>query len=248
MKVSVLLRKASDEEALFKAFVSPRWRGRGTLRELRETFQRPSRPIPYIFLPGFLNPEIAETWYEELQSAPRKVMHDDFGLHRWSPAWEQHVQGKWEGRWELLERRGFVLGRLIETLFLSSYFSRYLSALAGFARPLRYTGGHHKRMGPGDWENPHTDSQHHLTVVYYATKGWRREAGGSLYLGDWTRPRVRVTPGFNKLLVMKVKREFLHGIGKIRTPLQNPGRYSSVFWFRTTTNISLAKRFSPLIR
>lgn len=223
----------ASEKGLFCGLVSSRWYQKGALRKLKREFK--GRSIPYVSLPHFLKPEIAAYWFEELQKASYKISLDHFGLKKWPSPWEQHFKGKVTGRWGLIQgKKDFLFGHLVETLFLSNYFSRYLSEIVGSPTPLRCTGLHHKRMGVGDWENPHSDSlkTREITMVYYVTQGWEKKYGGSLVIGHLEKPLFHILPGFNELLLMKVSHELCHGVGRIGKDAKDHVRYSSIYWFK----------------
>lgn len=226
-----LFMNASDGERLFHELVSPEWHAGTSLKRLHRKFL--SSQLQFLLIPHFLKPAIAGLWYEELQSAPHCVERNYFRMQKWPRAWKAHYRGKIEARWDWIEEKYLIVGQLVQSLFLSDYFSRFLGRLVGAPDSLTYLGGHHKRMGVGDWSNPHDDtpSIKEITVIYYATKGWKKAYHGRLLIGPRKAPLFRLVPGFNKLFVFKSPRQIYHGIEPIRRSAGKRIRYGSVFWF-----------------
>lgn len=231
MELYSLFKQSKDGERLFHALVSATWHKSATLKQLRLKYL--NSHSPYLLLPHFLKPRIAEGWYQELQSAPRRVRYVRFGMWRFPPFWPVHCEGRIEGRWERVQEEYLMVGQLVQSLFLSDFFLKYLQHMTGLSTPLVCIGGHHKKMGVGDWLNPHGDdpATREITAIYYLTKRWKSSYGGRLCIGCWEKPLFRLTPGFNQLLVLKLEDTLFHGIEKLHSAARKHSRYSSVFWF-----------------
>ena len=231
MNLHDLFRNVSDGERLFQELVSPEWCTQASLKRLQRKFLNPRRP--FLLIRHFLKLFIAEFWYEELQSSPHRVQLDYFKMRKWPTPWKAHYQGKIEGHWDLVQEKHFIVGQLVQALFLSDYFSRFLSGIVGTSHSLTYLGGHHQQMGAGDWINPHDDAlgTREITAVYYAAKEWKKAYGGYLFIGPWEAPRFHIAPRFNQLLVLRLERHMFHGVEPIRKNAGDRIRYSSIFWF-----------------
>ena len=181
---------------------------------------RANNPIPHIFLPDFLEPQVAREIAEEFLA---------FNTVAWT-----HYQHHNENKLGLAKRDCFpqALGALTDELN-SAEFVSWLSALTGIpgltADPMLEGGGLHQ-CRRGGFLNIHTDFSHHhyhqhwrrrVNLILYLNEGWQAEWGGSTELWDRSMHRcvAKYPPQLNHALIFNTDEYSFHGFPE---PLQCP--------------------------
>lgn len=91
--------------------------------------------------------------------------------------------------------------------------------------PSLYAGGL-SLMSKGDFLNPHIDNSHdggkskyrRLNLLFYTSKNWRQDFGGSLELWNKSVTKKKQIPAFfNRLVVMETNHLSWHSVNKIAT-------------------------------
>jgi hypothetical protein len=177
-------------------------------------------PIPHIFLPDFLEPQVAWEIAEEFLA---------FNTVAWT-RYQHHNENKLG----LAKRDCFpqALGAVTDELN-SAKFVSWLSTLTGIpglrADPMLDGGGLHQSMR-GGFLNIHTDFSHHhyhkhwrrrLNLILYLNESWQEEWGGSIELWDSSMHRcvAKYPPRLNHALIFKTDERSFHGFPE---PLQCP--------------------------
>jgi hypothetical protein len=152
-----------------------------------------------VVIPDALPPALAERVHQELDQSSRWWVDEgghDFFHYRNSVIDQLEVQG----------------GALAECkrLFTSAATQRFIAEISGqdCSGPALAAAAWYR---PGDYALPHSDSATHVsrTVAYiwYVTKNWRREWGGSLF---WCPTGQYVSPGFNVLVMFNAFPSNMH--------------------------------------
>ena len=181
---------------------------------------RENQPVPHIFLPDFLEPEVGRAIAEEFPGPQ-------------SEAWT-HYQHQNENKLGLAKRECFPpeLGAVADELN-SPQFVNWLSRLTGIpglvADPMLEGGGLHQ-SGRGGFLNVHTDfSNHHyhkhwrrrVNLILYLNPNWRDEWGGAIELWDSAMHHcvAKYPPLLNQALIFNTDDRSFHGFPE---PLQCP--------------------------
>jgi hypothetical protein len=96
---------------------------------------------------------------------------------------------------------------------------------------------------PGDHSCPHSDNLDYRSVafVWYLTRDWRQEWGGSLY---WCRGQSYVLPAFNTLALFNVTAQTAHFVTPV-SPHAREKRLSINGWWRGRTTERAAAPATP---
>jgi 2OG-Fe(II) oxygenase superfamily len=208
------LQAVAKSVALF-----PYSRWSASLSDLSRQYQE-NLPIPHIFLPDFLEAELARTIAGEFPDPN-------------SAAWT-HYQHQNENKLGMAKRECFPrgLGSVVDELNSPGFVS-WLSQLTGIpglmADPMLEGGGLHQ-SGRGGFLNVHTDfSNHHyhkhwrrrVNLILYLNEGWQKEWGGSIELWDSGMHHcvAKYPPLLNQALIFNTDDRSYHGFPE---PLQCP--------------------------
>jgi Rps23 Pro-64 3,4-dihydroxylase Tpa1-like proline 4-hydroxylase len=229
-------------QSFVKSTLFPYSRWHAALPGLAMKYQQNS-PIPHIFLPNFLEAEMARTLAEEFPG-PQSV------------AWT-HYHHQNENKLGMAKRERFPseLGAVVDELN-SPEFVSWLSELTGIAGlmadPMLEGGGLHQ-SGRGGFLNVHADfSNHHyhkhwrrrVNLILYLNERWREDWGGSIELWDNRMHHcvAKYAPLLNQALIFNTDNRSFHGFPE---PLECPGgttRKSLALYYYTVDHSEMAVR------
>jgi len=191
-------------------------------------------PCPHVFLPDFLNHEIAAAMAEQFPGPA-------------SDAWTQYKHAN-ENKLGMAKRQLFPPAIAAVTDELNSpRFVDWISRLTGIpnlmADPMLEGGGLHQ-SGAGGYLNVHTDfSMHHfhtnwrrrVNLILYLNPGWREEWGGALELWEqkMTGCAAKYPPLFNQALIFTTDERSLHGFPEPLTCPAGVSRKSLALYYYT---------------
>jgi hypothetical protein len=201
-------------------------------------------PIPHIFLPDFLEPQMARQIAREF---PRPN----------TTAWT-HYQHRNENKFGLAKRECFPreLGAVADELN-SPEFVSWLSALTGIpgliADPMLEGGGLHQ-SARGGFLNVHTDFSHHhyhkhwrrrVNLILYLNESWQGQWGGSIELWNSSMQHcvAKYPPRLNHALIFNTDERSFHGFPE---PLQCPEgvcrRSLALYYYKIDPSVKTAIR------
>src|SRR5690348_11538846 len=181
---------------------------------------RQNNPIPHVFLPDFLEADVADTIAGEFPAPTTE-------------AWI-HYQHQNENKLGMTKRELFplALGEVADELNSPDFVS-WLSELTGIPDLLpdpSLEGGGLHQSGPGGFLNVHTDFSHHhyhkhwrrrINLILYLNDGWLDEWGGAIELWDSNMKEcvAKYPPRLNQALIFNTDERSYHGFPE---PLQCP--------------------------
>lgn len=222
------LQPVENDTALF-----PYSKWSAQLAALSRRYQQ-NNPVPHLFLPDFLDADLAQTLAEEFPA----------------PTTEEwiHYQHQNENKLGMTKRELFppALGEVADELN-SPEFVSWLSDLTGIRNllpdPLLEGGGLHQ-SGPGGFLNVHSDFSHHhyhkhwrrrVNLILYLNPGWQETWGGAIELWDKEMKRcvAKLPPLLNHALIFNTSAVSFHGFPEpLRCPPGN-SRKSLAFYYYT---------------
>ncbi len=200
---------------------------------LAEKYQQ-NRPIPHVFLPGFLDLDLAKDLAHEFPAPSTE-------------AWI-HYQHHNENKLGMTKRELFppCLGAVADELN-SPEFLIWLSELTGIpgllADPSLEGGGLHQ-SGPGGFLNVHTDFSHHhyhknwrrrVNLILYLNPNWQESWGGAIELWDKEMRHcvTSLSPKLNHALIFNTSDISFHGFPEPLKCPQGVSRKSLAFYYYT---------------
>jgi hypothetical protein len=222
------LQTVPTSESLF-----PYWKWNPELSFLDKKY-RENPPVPHIFLPDFLDPDIARAMAREFPDPN-------------TDAWTQYKHQN-ENKLGLNKRLLFPpnLGQATDELN-SPAFVEWISALTGIpnliADPGLEGGGLHQ-SGRGGFLNVHTDfSMHHyhknwrrrVNLILYLNEGWQDDWGGAIELWDNKMKHcvAKYPPLFNRALIFNTDENSYHGFPERLLCPDNISRKSMALYYYT---------------
>jgi hypothetical protein len=222
------LQTVPTSESLF-----PYWKWNPELSFLDKKY-RENPPVPHIFLPDFLDPDIARAMAREFPDPN-------------TDAWTQYKHQN-ENKLGLNKRLLFPpnLGQATDELN-SPAFVEWISALTGIpnliADPGLEGGGLHQ-SGRGGFLNVHTDfSMHHyhknwrrrVNLILYLNEGWQDDWGGAIELWDNKMQHcvAKYPPLFNRALIFNTDENSYHGFPERLLCPDNISRKSMALYYYT---------------
>jgi hypothetical protein len=222
------LQTVPTSESLF-----PYWKWNPELSFLDKKY-RENPPVPHIFLPDFLDPDIARAMAREFPDPN-------------TDAWTQYKHQN-ENKLGLNKRLLFPpnLGQATDELN-SPAFVEWISALTGIpnliADPGLEGGGLHQ-SGRGGFLNVHTDfSMHHyhknwrrrVNLILYLNEGWQDDWGGAIELWDNKMQHcvAKYPPLFNRALIFNTDENSYHGFPERLLCPDNISRKSLALYYYT---------------
>jgi len=193
-----------------------------------------NNPIPHVFLPDFLEADIADTIAGEFPAPTTE-------------AWI-HYQHQNENKLGMTKRELFprALGEVADELNSPDFVS-WLSELTGIPDLLpdpSLEGGGLHQSGPGGFLNVHTDFSHHhyhkhwrrrVNLILYLNPGWQQGWGGAIELWDQKMKQcvAKLPPLLNHSLIFNTSEMSFHGFPEpLRCP-QGQSRKSLAFYYYT---------------
>lgn len=180
--------------------------------ELNRSY-RAAQPFPHIVIDGFLEPAVATSIADELES------EDISGWHR--DDHQEQVNKRWMDRPERLPPATGAALRRMNSPEVCGWFSRLTGIDSLQADDAYLGGGVHVSLTGGrlgvhaDFNlHPQTGLHRRVNALLFLNRGWDPAWNGQLEL--WTntlsQPAEIVNPDFNRLVVFSITDDAFHGV------------------------------------
>jgi len=196
--------------------INPKYLEKSTITQLASDFQN-GFPYKHIVLDNFLNPEFADSLYNNFPSIEK--------LHK-------HYKGLNENKSEGSNFEDFdPVFSQVRGEVMTDEFAKWMAEITGingvFVTEDKLGTGLHQG-GDGSFLDIHVDfSIHHvknvhrrLNMLIYLNKNWKEEYGGGMEMwnADMTKMEKMVMPVLNRCLIFETNQISYHGYSKINIP------------------------------